>query len=188
MYNSFIYTPQSKMRFLTAIATLLPLVFGFNRIPHVLNSDVLHHELRSWYVDHPHQPPYPPIKGITAYENALITGPLGDILLPTTEQVVYPLVSQPQMPFDVLFNRTHQNREREHHDKLYSAVHSYSFMTFHFMYEIIPKIAEGLPLLKANPNIKLLVWQNANLTLSMYPAIFQRATVRLRTNTSFSWP
>jgi hypothetical protein len=155
---------HNKMYLLPVIMTLLSFTQSSlcSSIPRVLNSDVLHKEFGDKFIYNPISKEYPPMTGITAYNNALITGPLGDILIPSTKQVIYPLVSQPQMSFDILYNRTHlpNVRDIERHDQMYSVVHSYGFMNFHFMYEIVPKIAEGISLLRSDPSIKLLVWKN----------------------------
>lgn len=126
----------------------------------VLNADVLTTELRAWFVQNPEDRPYPPVIGVTRYDRALVAGPLGDVLVPHAREVVYPLVSEPRMPFDALIQRLSHFPRDESHAKLFSVVHSYGFMTFHFMYEIVPKIAEGIALLRADPEVKLLVWKN----------------------------
>eukprot|EP00798_Chlamydomonas_sp_ICE-L_P032589 gene32589-biopygen11946 len=126
----------------------------------VLNADVLTTELRAWFVQNPEDRPYPPVIGVTRYDRALLAGPLGDILVPHAREVVYPLVSEPRMPFHTLIQRLSHFPRDESHAKLFSVVHSYGFMTFHFMYEIVPKIAEGIALLRADPEVKLLVWKN----------------------------
>eukprot|EP00798_Chlamydomonas_sp_ICE-L_P009892 gene9892-biopygen7087 len=126
----------------------------------VLNADVLTTELRAWFVQNPEDRPYPPVIGVTRYDRALVAGPLGDVLVPHAREVVYPLVSEPRMPFYALIQRLSHFPREERHAKLFSVVHSYGFMTFHFMYEIVPKIAEGIALLRADPEVKLLVWKN----------------------------
>eukprot|EP00798_Chlamydomonas_sp_ICE-L_P032582 gene32582-biopygen11936 len=126
----------------------------------VLNADVLTTKLRAWFVQNPEDRLYPPVIGVTRYDRALVTGPLGDVLVPHAREVVYPLVSDPRMPFDALIQRLRHFPRAERHAKLFSVVHSYGFMTFHFMYEIVPKIAEGIALLRADPEVKLLVWKN----------------------------
>eukprot|EP00798_Chlamydomonas_sp_ICE-L_P031014 gene31014-biopygen5619 len=126
----------------------------------VLNADVLTTELRAWFVQNPEDRPYPPVIRVTRYDRALVAGPLGDVLVPHAREVVYPLVSEPRMPFDALIQRLRHFPRAECHAKLFSVVHSYGFMTFHFMYEIVPKIAEGIALLRADPEVKLLVWKN----------------------------
>eukprot|EP00798_Chlamydomonas_sp_ICE-L_P008418 gene8418-biopygen3752 len=126
----------------------------------VLNADVLTTKLRAWFVQNPEDRPYPPVIGVTRYDRALVAGPLGDVLVPHAREVVYPLVSEPRMPFDALIQRLRHFPRADRHAKLFSVVHSYGFMTFHFMYEIVPKIAEGIALLRADPEVKLLVWKN----------------------------
>eukprot|EP00798_Chlamydomonas_sp_ICE-L_P002622 gene2622-biopygen1115 len=126
----------------------------------VLNADVLTTELRAWFVQNPEDRPYPPVIGVTRYDRSLVAGPLGNVLVPHARKVVYPLVSEPRMPFDALIQRLRHFPRAERHAKLFSVVHSYGFMTFHFMYEIVPKIAEGIALLRADPEVKLLVWKN----------------------------
>eukprot|EP00798_Chlamydomonas_sp_ICE-L_P024492 gene24492-biopygen18964 len=126
----------------------------------VLNADVLTTKLRAWFVQNPEDRPYPPVIGVTRYDRALVAGPLGDVLVPHAREVVYPLVSEPRMPFYALIQRLRHFPRAESHAKLFSVVHSYGFMTFHFMYEIVPKIAEGIALLRADPEVKLLVWKN----------------------------
>eukprot|EP00798_Chlamydomonas_sp_ICE-L_P011740 gene11740-biopygen14942 len=64
------------------------------------------------------------------------------------------------MPFDALIQRLRHFPRAERYAKLFSVVHSYGFMMFHFMYEIVPKIAEGIAFLRADPEVKLLVWKN----------------------------
>eukprot|EP00798_Chlamydomonas_sp_ICE-L_P023501 gene23501-biopygen8364 len=108
----------------------------------VLNADVLTTKLRAWFVQNPEDRPYPPVIGVTRYNRALVAGPLGDVLVPHAREVVYPLVSEPRMPFDALIQRLRHFPRAERHAKLFSVVHSYGFMTFHFMYEIVPKIAQ----------------------------------------------
>eukprot|EP00798_Chlamydomonas_sp_ICE-L_P026702 gene26701-biopygen3995 len=119
--------------------------------PELPCADVLTTELRAWFVQNPKDRPYPPVIGVTRFNRALVAGPLGDVLVPHAREVVYPLVSEPRMPLNAIIQRLRHFHRAERHAKLFSVVHSYGFMTFHFMYEIVPKIAEGIALLRANP-------------------------------------
>jgi len=128
--------------------------------PHALNVDVFTHELRAWFsAPHRYTPPTPRAY-VARIPNATVSGPLGDVVDDTGE-IFLPLASEPtngNVPSRLIRERHSRATKTMKYDKLLSVVHSYNYMTFHFMFECLPKLVQALPLLGQYPEMQVLVW------------------------------